>query len=924
MTWAAEIARPECGVRFYALIEGIPYVFVDGVAPVGPDGTAWTAPTSGAHSYTVLPSTLDVSRGIKDSGGTIIRRTSEVSPSSMTLTLSDDMAGTLLSLFAQQRSDRNVAYVTADVDYDTAGTGSVFTVDDTTGWASTGFAYWGRETIYYPAKAATTLGTAGSKATRGLFSLGYTDTEFSYKSGSYGQGPEEISDHPTLWYGRYVRVFASLVGTQGHCFDSTYLATTYTREVFRGVIRAEPLPNQSWQQWEIPLRSIDYILDTEVVGRSRKGQLAVGSLDPFNGSVSPMFGARYYVTEPYNTLRWTVEDLTAAGPVTDYEVTISDGYYDLADLNNAVSTATAAAMSGGGLHTGRLQIVAPSALANGQTPSINVFFENTSANDYQVRIIGSKVLYDGSLGVGVYSLLSLLGDEFVTIASYVEAGDVTFCAYTLGTGRLAILTPEASRIPIRFAPLELDRPAPQAPGYAKIGEDEIVYYDSVDAIGSVGTPLYELTGVIRGQFGTIAETIELPLTTQGAQDFGTTEVIFGAGFDNVSLFDAILQLSVSTGAGHHGTYDTIGQAAPPLNPYHFDTARFEALRERPAYEHTLRYFQSKPMKLREMIQKWLQPLGLFCHARTIADGTYRITIDEVRPPLEGEAVTEVGHSAISMTSGDFQATIGNLVNQIEVKSLWDAAKEEPRSVDPSVFTDEDSIRKYGQKGTIKWTLQGYPWSIGVAEAQAISWAFRTFARFGRPYRLLSVDTDRLGWIVKPGMTVRITMAGIPNAQGSRGYTERDMVCVSADYTYWPGTGGTQGARLLLEDSTYVRHSSYCPSASVASRSGSVYTLNAADYSYIGTDIEHFEVGDEVFVYDAGNYAATATQGTVDAISGVTMTLSGTGISTYTVTATTKIAAARYQDVQASQRQHAFTADNSPALTVSDTTPFKWV
>ena len=79
--------QPDCGFRLWVHIQGIPYLFSDGAAPIGPTGAEWSStpalPDDGSVDPTsvlaVLP-VLDTRGGLVDSGSEITRSTGDVTP----------------------------------------------------------------------------------------------------------------------------------------------------------------------------------------------------------------------------------------------------------------------------------------------------------------------------------------------------------------------------------------------------------------------------------------------------------------------------------------------------------------------------------------------------------------------------------------------------------------------------------------------------------------------------------------------------------------------------------------------------------------------------------------------------------------------------------------------------------------------------
>lgn len=943
MSWETEVARDRANVRFFAQVEGVPYLFIDGPGFIAPDGaTAWTAPTSGGQSYTVLPHTLDVSDGIRDDGAQVIRRTSKVTPGRLTLTLADNRAGDLLSLFAQQRITGSIAQLTASLAYDTTGAGSIITVDDTSTFDAAGLLYLGRETMYSGAKTSGAFGTGGTKVVRGLFSVGDSDTQYTYRGG-HATAPQIISDHVRVWYGRYVRLFAVLCGDSGNAYDAAYYGT-YSREIYRGIITvAAPLPDPTWMRWAIPTRGLSEILQTEIGRHARKATIVGGPYPPvasqstadsvegeaYAGAGSG-FGWGFFLSDSTRRI-----SLTIANGMGGEATTVESLEIEIVDEPTWVTTShlgeyfTEAVTTAAHLTTTSLLF---SLVTKGKQWGVKV--ENSGTDEWWMVTIDWEAA--GSIG-------KLLGFPDGQSELYVGSPDGPFFStwHVYGTGEhlFAYIGEDDSVFPVWFDnPGSIVSDTPVTPGYAKIG-DEIIQYTTITSAGDPAIDwvpdvegLYVIEGCTRGRLGTTRQAHPIPMTTTAEQMSAGARVVFGVGFIG-SIFDLILQLAVSTGnAAHHGSHDVLGALwSPPLNPNHFDTDSFERFAEMAPALQRVAYWTAKPSRLATLASKLLQPLGLYLVGRPVADGTYRIAVVEVMPPLESESTVGVGTAQIATTGTAYLDSTASLVNVVEARP-WDAARErEDDTRSPVIVTYDDSVANYGVKGRIKWSMIGRTWDVAQAEANILDLAITTFARFGDPYRLLKLTVDRIGWTLVIGDTVTVTVPALPNMGGTRGFTDRAMVVVAIRYFYWGGLESSKvGAELTVEDSAYHRRSTYCPALNIASRASAVLTAGTV-YNRPGNTVPHFDAGDQIILYDRGNYDATKTTGAITAVTLTgagainTATVSG-GAASYTVTANTVMVSQPYSGAATSQKAHAYIADNAstPVLSTADATSFKYI
>jgi hypothetical protein len=239
-------------------IEGIPYVFVERI-PKRVDTTSSIGLPSGYVSA-VDALTIETDQSVSI---TLDRKSGGSSGTSFDLTLDYDSlkdSGLLPILFKQAT---NRAILTTDL----AHSATTITVDDTTGFASAGLLYLGRELVGYTGKTGTTF----TGCTRGVagYAYKYDDESPTYRVGS---------DIPIVWRGRFVTVHAHLVSPEGRILDSQWTTGTYHREIWKGQIDsvAEPI-GRGFKFRSMPLvRTI-----AKPIGSDTKGDLyAVDPSDP--------------------------------------------------------------------------------------------------------------------------------------------------------------------------------------------------------------------------------------------------------------------------------------------------------------------------------------------------------------------------------------------------------------------------------------------------------------------------------------------------------------------------------------------------------------------------------------------------------------------------------------------------------------------
>lgn len=944
--FAGAIVKAEVGVRFYCKIQGIGDIYLDGETPVGPLGAAWSAPTSKTvATYTYRPYMLDTSAGLGEVGAEISRRSGTTVPGSLTLTLADNRAAYLRTLFARDRSDGNAAHLTATLAYDTAGAGSTITVDDTTGWASTGTAFLGRETIYYDGKTGTTLdATVAGGGARDVFSIGYEDR--TYVQNVDKAARRLITDWPSTWHGRYVQLFAFIVDQDGRAYDSA-IDSTYSREVWRGIIQGDPFPQRDWRSWRIDTKSVDVILQTEIGREPIEGYVmqVPGDATANNAQTAGMkpfsIGAQhfaFFVSSNNNRLNLTVTSWTSTanaasdtGPTTThYQLTIATAGTLLTEaaLVSAINVAVGNVSTGapaGGTPMGDYTSLTIKFVKSGEHAGYYFYIDQTGAGV-------SQVTFHFSAEGGVGEMFGFSGSK--STGHLANTADEIIQPDEPGTMYSTYIGEDDPTIPFWYAETGGNQPdlAPSS-GYAKVG-DEIVSYTGLSAFDDIDG-MYQLTGCVRGQLGTTPKKHAVALSTDWKTDIEKVKVTFGIGFSATGFLDAVLQLATSTGSGHHDTapyaHDALAaKVGPALNPLHFDLpamAKVQAGLD-PVWRN-VSFFLSKPIKLAELLGQWLQPLNLYLTARTNAAGSYRITVDKVLPPLESEPVTTtLGAGQLDgLDPAEWRSGNDVIINRITANYMWDALKEAPVDGMKAIATEDDSEADYGIRGSLEWTFRGYPWGVGQANVNLAIVAKGVFQRFGRPYDLLTFRVDRTGWLLKPGDVITFTLTGAPAPDGSNGIDSREAVVVGVSHTYWDPGGGL-GSEVTVIIERYVRRSTYCPAAKVASYNAGVpsITLTANQFSVADdtTDAAFFSNGDVVRIFNQGD-SSTIDLRTLSGKTGNTFTISSALVNC-TVGANTRMIATTYGNVQASQRARVFTANNStpPVLTTSDTTAYKYV
>jgi hypothetical protein len=943
--WASAVESDAVlGLRWYLKIGGIGHLFLASPAvPIGPTGSAWAAPTSSGVAYTISPGTLDVSGGVRDTGPEVDRRTGAVTTRAMQIVLKDEDGSTTINdLVAVDKIGGQSAEVTADIDYDTTGAGSVITVDTTSGWASSGLLYFGAETISYSATAAGTFGTPAAKASRGVFDLADADRSYTHEPDRIGPSVF-VTDYPAVWHGRWASLHCYIVDSDGTAYDAAFDGD-YSREVWRGVVQGDPTPAADWNRWSLRTRSIDQMLNTDVGGEYAKGTMLRFPGDYKQNEQGSATAEEYaagkasyfYVDESVGNIHMTFIEYAnaaahAAGSSTD-QVPLT-----------AVVTTTGTILGVHGLRFLMNQALSVAIEAEyGTDPGIAIIANRRQHNlggwgftgrstDAKVYVITLHMSREGSIG----PLLGLSGDYTAVVSGTND--DIADTDDSTGPVGLYI-GPAAHTIPFFYIDDNGTLPPPPTSGYARVGA-EIVEYESItDLSGQVTSGLHQLNVTRRGALGTQALAHKMTINQNGDSegnktDIDSTEVVFGAGFNGVNPLHALLQLATSTGSGHHGTYDTLGaEVSVPINPEHFDTTAWERHADQLiGMQKKIHLFLSKPVRLSKLAADLLAPYGRHILARPNEAGEFLITVDELLPALESETSDyTVGSGNLAMVDpATFESGSDRLVTHVNVEWRWDVL-EEQTTEDKAVLINRPGVVRYGQRASIDWQLIGQPKSsFGEIIAHLQAWAQQVFERHGKPYKVAHLSVGRIGWLLQPGDTIAFTLADVPTASGVRGYTGERAVVTQVSHVYQGGDMGVTrfGADVVVVIQPQGRASTYCPAAKIASYAAGTpsVTLEANEYTAAGgteVDADHFENGDRCRIFNEGDEPGDNV--VLSSKSGNVFTLDGT--LSITPGANTYMVARPHNVVQADQLDHVFIADNSnpPVLSSGDTVTFVYV
>ncbi len=324
------LRRDGYGVAYAVTIEGIPYVFAERQALVY-DGTTPTVASGYTFSgaLAVMPGTSISSEADRKSGVGTGR--------ALNLTLSRQrlVAEDIASVLFARPSLR--ALVTTDV---TSPATTTITVGSTTGWASSGALWIGREYMTYSGTTATTF----TGCTRGV--VGYPHV---VKSG-LASGYSYATDTPMYWRGRLATVYEHLLMPCGQMMGTAWATVgTYCRQIWLGFVDQQPQPAASGFVLRcLPIERLCAAkIGADLTADIVTGDIYASGNYPAGGQDSGLYSPIVWAGETDQMYARSSADLSVAvGPTTEmgFCSLVGWGTQAIASFDSLVTNATGRAM----------------------------------------------------------------------------------------------------------------------------------------------------------------------------------------------------------------------------------------------------------------------------------------------------------------------------------------------------------------------------------------------------------------------------------------------------------------------------------------------------------------------------------------------------------------------------------------------------
>lgn len=790
-------------------VEGIPHLFVERV-PQRVDADAAPTVPSG---YTGVSAALLVRDGDKLTQE-VDREAGVARGSAWDMTLSWDVLeddGLLADYFARPGTRTRLG---SDVD----GSDTSITLEDASAWGTSGSAWLGREYVTWSGKTVNTL-TGVTRGGAGGWAMEYLTTDPS----TYA----ELTDRPVVWRGRHVLVYLHVVSPEGRILDDTWLTGDYGRPLWRGYVSDVPRPGTEG----MGLRCLPLVrlLDQEF-GTDNAGDILAMAADDlpsytFLDDGQPSFFTYPIVVTKDSYLTFTVTySGTGSGtttlqapsdpsPTGDYRV-MTIGEWLMEMRNDLVTQAGSIAwISSVKLTSMRVEdgfaIVEVQFIAAG----------GYAADSGFVTYPGQATYWWGPKGA-----LPKMETGFGTAEARFELSRALFLDMdatgwwlpvrkTEGTGLSDVVWPTTGY------------------GLCDVGDRrEIVAWDEADDTH----PNYVLLRLSRRRVG------GTPKATLIAG--GTVKVLSGA-YD--TLGRAMRTVMESSGTGLRGSYDTLALGGGYGLPD--DWLADGLLTPAPQLPQEMHLFATGRTSLARLAGGALVLAGRCLVQRYDADaGEVVLTVVDV-DPSETYQATELGASDVELV-GVTAPEVQDAPNQVQVttgflgegtpvlvRSVPRVQAEGPRSLDLSVPIDGVA------------TIVGLATAVimrgdgqAVVDIPVAPWVS---LQVGDPVDLTLAHPLSYDW--SSGSRSAASLVGRVVGESLDLYTGRRRVQVLL--------AGQLAARLLL-----------CPTATVASPSGSQFDVAAAD-------VQWFKAGETITLYNEGLESTELATRVIDTVAGTTIT-----------------------------------------------------
>lgn len=846
MTWATEIAKPNTSVFFYVQFGGINKYFTTFDPTTRPSSNSWT--TSGWTWHEVLDR-----NNLSETSSKINRRTGITTSGTFSFQLLENIAEDLVDTFSFQKTGVNSTNVTAEHDL----SDTTITVEDTTGFASSGDAYIGNETFTYSGTTSTTF----TGVTRGVYNSDkntYKLEEIEEPGGT--QRGAEVTDGVRTWRNRKVYVYMNILDADGNPVDND-IALTHEKLVFKGFISDMEIVDggKTWRfTAKDPLSLLQRSINKNPVTRTVKTSV------------------HYFTRTPAARVTWMNTNWSRWDKITIYNNDGAQGETFSLPHQQTVNISGLTEPFAGNKTLIVDQVLAPiremTAGVDYQSSNItwkerNGYLEFRNDNGAFTIAVWDTIRRESNDTVrscfGFSNGQMIIDRESVNIETFTSTGikGVNSAMEETVVGDVpALLTWGAggeSAIPIdgdAFVVTSSD-----ATKFVKI-QDEIIRIQDASTQNTHNINLIDKTDESdygRGLYGTKEE----PHTAEPGGVLLATQVPI---FDDENVFDILLQsmLSFDGDGGNDATWDVLPDGMGAKIPSEYvDVASFRDLAGDLEEFARRRYVFEKPTSIMSVIQEESKTLGFY----VTLDENFKIAVKQLGITKSDSSVESIDQTSIIPDTARLDLNLKTLVNQLEISANNKVGNDEFK--DRVTVENVDSQNRYQEVAKIKINNKGLKLREDDAGAKEFlrRMTSRFLLQFSDPYPFIEVECDRTKFPINIGDLVKFSHNTLPHPRDADfGYTDEWCIVVGMRRNY--NTMKTMFT-LTMDDFKLFKKGLLCPNMETNSAySGMNFTVVAnsfTDSSGSKKDSGWFSVGDQIRCYDP-SASAFRSSGTVDA------------------------------------------------------------
>lgn len=751
------------------------------------------------------------------------------------------LGGHMTRLFGSQRSTIARTRLTASVGKHAGGAGHDWVVESTAAFGAAPLdLYCGLETVRPTAAHAA---TEFNDVTRSR----WKSPCVAHRSNDAGIFPE-VTDWPTVWRGRVVRLFVTFVAG-GELAGGPAAARASAHQVV-GI-----LESVSWQDeaWTLECSSIDKLLDREAckgLAKARLSSLIMTPAGHFAGEDDGFVNSPALHLEQFDPSTGDFHNFYVYVPVP------ASGSYSAEAFLNAVNLAVLSVVDeeGGAAFQGTLSLsLSPT--------SMDVSYATAAgAANRQLRIAFNELATAGEREIDLAATWGrIVADPFAD-PLVPEEEPVASTTYALSLPR-----PEGGVV-LDGQPLNAQIALAPAPGESSLADFSAAVGD-VDLVAvrsSAGVSFFRVVGyaaatgvldVVPASDPPFRElshrgTAEDPVVVQRACYLSSSADLLD---DSSPLVHGLLRLLLSTGQSgfNHAAYDTLPEgvgiewphetpsASADSNDSLIDVGSFErAFADAGQYAERARDVFLDPFRFRDWLERRLAFFGFYV---VVENGQLKARAGvSVLQHQQEFALTDKNLGDVSIAFGraggvkgvryktgyrDFGETVFTRTYLLGHLSDQDLSIVEHE--DPGVVTDDERLLRLSQNTLVEYSKEG--WRI-TCEADRSA---------------LDVEPGMVGTFSDEGASDDSSFArGVPNPDGTRGHNGTRVVALSSRTDY------DDDDRVQIElYASKLKRGGYSASAWVVSHAGSpsVLTCSANVFSpdADGVDVSRFSVGDKV-------------------------------------------------------------------------------